>query len=162
MQNRKLILGIISIIIIVFLLFTAISPILFIAEDTTEGDPGIDMAAKFSIIGGFNWIYPGDSVNAEGQTLHNIHLNDPQDPYGAARDIISYTYHFTPHIIVSVNDIAAADIFGSDILDSIREYDWGQGMDRGDASSQAMADSGINIFAIPLHLLTGNIKIFIV
>lgn len=90
-------------------------------------------------------IYPGDSVNAEGQTLHNIHLNDPQDPYGAARDIISYTYHFTPHIIVSVNDIAAADIFGSDILDSIREYDWGQGMDRGDASSQAMADSGINI-----------------
>ena len=144
MKNRKLILGIISIIIIVFLLFTAISPILFIAEDTTEGDPGIDMAAKFSIIGGFNWIYPGDSVNAEGQTLHNIHLNDPQDPYGAARDIISYTYHFTPHIIVSVNDIAAADIFGSDILDSIREYDWGQGMDRGDASSQAMADSGIN------------------
>ena len=40
MKNRKLILGIISIIIIVFLLFTAISPILFIAEDTTEGDPG--------------------------------------------------------------------------------------------------------------------------
>lgn len=162
MENKRLILGIIAIILITLLLFTSISPILFIAEDTTEGDPGIDMAAQFSIIGGFTWIYPGDSVNVEGQTLHNIHLNDPQDPYGAARDIIEYTYHFTPHIIVSINDVAASDIFGSNILDSIRDYDWDQGMDRGDASSQAMLDNGINIFAIPLHLLIGNIKIFIV
>ena len=107
MSKGKTIFGIIAIVIIAFLLFTLTSPILIIAEDTTEGSPGIDMAAKFSVLGGFDWIYPGSSVNENGQTLHNVHQDSPDDPYGAARDIMTYTYQFTPHIIVSVNPEAA-------------------------------------------------------
>ena len=53
MSKAKVIIGIIAIIIIAILLFTISSPILIIAEDTTEGSPGIDMAAKFTALGGF-------------------------------------------------------------------------------------------------------------
>ena len=162
MKTGKIILGVIAIIIVALLLFTIMSPILIIAEDTSEGTPGIDMAATFTILSGFDWIYPGSSHNAEGQTLHNIHLNSPDDPYGAARDIISYTYHFTPHLIVSVNDYAAEDIFGEGLIDNIRANDWGAGMDRGDAVDSAMRQGTFNPFAIFSNILTGNIKFYIV
>ncbi len=172
MSKLKIILGIIAIIIIAFLLFTMTSPILIIAEDTTEGDPGIDMAATFSILGGFEWVYPGSSVNANGETLHNIHLISPDNPYGAAREIMEYTYHFTPHVIVSVNPEAAEAIFGAGLIDNIRANDAYHGyagndnvqgtMDRGDAVSTAMTQGSFNPLAIPIHILMGNIKFIFV
>ena len=172
MKTGKMILTIIVVLVIAFLLFTIASPILIIAEDTDEGDPGIDMAAKFSLLGGFEWVYPGSSFNANGQTLHNIHLDSPNDPYGAARDIMEYTYHFSPHLIVSINNEAAQSIFGETIVDDIRANDgyYGYpgnekaqgGMSRGDAVGTAMANDGVNMLEIPLEMLKGNIKFFIV
>ena len=89
-STLKRALGIIAVLIVLFLAITAFSNVLVLAQDDTEGGiPGVDMAALWSLHGGFTWIYPGSSFNAEGQTLHNVHLNDPQDPYGAARDIMS-------------------------------------------------------------------------
>ena len=156
------------IVLVLFLLLasTAVSPILIVAEDTTEGDPGIDMAATLGITG-FNWIYPGSSFNEQGQTLHNVHLNNPEDPYGAARDIMSYTYHVTPHIIVSVNNDAAEAIFSANIIDNIRANDayngygnpYAQGtMSRGGAVSTAMGNSEMNLLEVPLQVLLGNIS----
>ena len=172
MKKGKAILGIIAIVIIAFLLFTVVSPILIIAEDTDEGTPGIDMAAKFSIVGGFEWIYPGSSYNANGETLHNIYLISPDDPYHAAQDIISYTYHYTPHLIVSVNPEAAESIFGTGLIDNIRSNDAYNGyahsenavgtMSRGDAVSTAMGEGTFNPLAIPVHLLMGNIRLIFV
>ena len=63
-----MILSIIALIIIAGLLFTVASPILVVAEDSEEVTPGIDMAASFSLFGGFQWVYPGSSVNEYGQT----------------------------------------------------------------------------------------------
>ena len=172
MSKAKTILGIIAVVIIAFLLFTIVSPILIIAEDTTEGTPGVDMAAKFSILGGFDWIYPGSSYNANGETLHNIHLISPDNPYGAAREIIEYTYQFTPHLIVSVNPEAAESIFGAGLIDNIRSNDAYNGyagsgnvqgtMSRGDAVSTAMVSGTFNPLAIPIHILMGNISFHIV
>lgn len=172
MKSAKLILGIIAIVIIALLLFTITSPILIIAEDTDEGDPGIDMAAKFSVLGGFEWIYPGNSYNAQGETLHNIHLFSPNDPYGAAKDIMEYTYHFSPHLIVSVNPEAAESLFGAGLVDNIRANDAYNGyagndnvpgtMDRGDAVSTAMSKGSFNPLAIPGNVLMGNIKFIFV
>ena len=172
MSKAKVIIGIIAIIIIAILLFTISSPILIIAEDTTEGSPGIDMAAKFTALGGFEWIYPGSSVNANGQTLHNVHQDSPNDPYGAARDIMSYTYQFTPHMIISVNPDAAEDIFGDGLIDNIRSNDAYNGyagsenaqgtMSRGDAVSTAMPSGTFNPLAIPINMLMGNIKFILV
>lgn len=170
MNNGKRILAAIVLIIIALILFTAVSPILIVAEDTTE-DSSIDMAAMFSMKG-FEWIYPGSSFNAEGQTLHNVHLNDPQDPYGAARDIMTYSYGVTPHIIFSVNNQAAEAIFGGSIVDDIRANDGYFGyagndnvagsMSRGDAVGTAMANNGMNVFQVPVQLLMGNIRPIIV
>ena len=167
-SNRTL--KIIVLIIVVFLASTIVSPILIVAEDTAE-DSSIDMAATIGITG-FNWIYPGNSVNAEGQTLHNVHFNDPQDPYGAARDIMSYTYHVTPHLVVSVNTDAAAAIFGEGIVGDIRANDGYHGyagssgvsgsMDRGDAVSTAMLQHGISVLEIPIQIILGNINFHIV
>ncbi len=172
MKIGKMILGVIAVIIIALLLFIMISPILVIAEDTTEGTPGVDMAAAFKLPNGFEWIYPGSSYNENGETLHNIHFIDPDNPYGAARDIISYSYGFTPHIIVSVNEQAAEAIFGVGLVDNIRANDAYNGyagsanvqgtMSRGDAVSTAMVGGTFNPVEIPLHLLMGNIKVFIV
>ncbi len=168
MGKGKIILGVIVAIIVALLLFTITSPILIIAEDTDEGTPGIDMAAKFSAFGGFDWIYPGSSVNANGQTLHNIHLDSPENPYGAARDIMTYSYQFTPHLIVSVNPEAAEDIFGEGLIDNIRANDAYNGyagsenvqgtMSRGDAVGTAMGSGTFNPLAIPLNILMGNIR----
>lgn len=172
MSIGKIILGSMAVIIIAIFLFLMASPVLIIAEDTNEGSPGVDMAASFSIPGGFEWVYPGSSVNANGQTLHNIHQNSPDDPYGAARDIMTYTYHYTPHLIMSVNNDAAEAIFGTDIIDNIRSNDAYNGysgsgnvpgtMSRGDSVSTAMSNSNINVLEIPVQLLMGNIQLHFV
>ncbi len=153
-----------------FVASTLASPILVIAEDAEE-DASIDMAAALSITG-VEWVYPGSSVNSQGQTLHNVHIDHPQDPYGAAKEIIEHTYHFSPHLIVSVNNDAAAAIFGSTIVDDIRANDAYNGypgnenvqgtMDRGDAVGTAMANNGMNVFAIPIQFLLGNISLHFV
>ncbi|WP_295602154.1 hypothetical protein [uncultured Methanobrevibacter sp.] len=157
-------------IMVIFLAATIVSPIIIVAEDSTE-DASIDMAAKFSL-SGFDWVYPGSSVNAEGQTLHNVHMNHPEDPYGAARDIITYSYGYTPHIFVRVNNDAAQAIFGASIVDDIRANDGYYGyagndkvsgsMSRGDAMDTAMINNGVNIFEIPLQVLMGNIRFILV
>lgn len=153
-------------IIVVFLASTLVSPILIVCEDTGE-DASIDMAATFSL-GGLEWVYPGSSFNAEGQTLHNVHINNPDNPYGAAREIMEYTYHFTPFLVVSINNDAAEAIFGGSIVDDIRANDAYNGyagndkvpgtMSRGDAIDTAMAQDGMNILQIPVQILLGNIS----
>ena len=153
-------------IIIIFLASTLVSPILIVCEDTGE-DASIDMAATFSL-GGLEWVYPGSSFNAEGQTLHNVHINNPDNPYGAAREIMEYTYHFTPFLVVSINNDAAEAIFGGSIVDDIRANDAYNGyagndkvpgtMSRGDAIDTAMAQDGMNILQIPVQILLGNIS----
>ena len=85
---------------------------------------------------------------------------------------MTYSYGVTPHIIVSVNNDAAAAIFGNSIIDDIRVNDAYNGyagnehvsgtMDRGDAVGTAMAQNGMNIFEIPLQFLMGNISIHFV
>ena len=170
MNKISMILLVIVLIVVAFLASTVASPVLIVAEDTTE-DASIDMAASFSL-GGFNWVYPGSSVNAQGQTLHNVHINNPDDPYGAARDIMTYSYGITPHFIFSVNNDAAEAIFGGSIVDDIRANDGYYGyagndnvagsMSRGDAVQTAMINDGMNVFQIPIQLLMGNIRLFIV
>lgn len=166
MKRIQLILIAIVAIIVIFLASTIVSPVLIVAEDSTE-DASIDMAARFSLAG-FEWVYPGSSINAEGQTLHNVHINHPEDPYGAARDIMTYSYGLTPHLIVSVNNDAAEAIFGGSIVDDIRANDGYYGyagndnvagsMSRGDAMDTAMTNNGMNIFEVPLQILMGNIR----
>ena len=167
MKKLSVVLLIIIVLVVGFMLSTLSSPVLIMADDVEEGGGGaVDMAAKFSITG-FEWIYPGSSVNAQGQTLHNIHLDSPDDPYGAARDIMTYTYNFTPHIIVSVNNDGAEAIFGTSIVDDIRANDAYNGyagndkvqgtMSRGDAVNAAMTKNGMNVFQIPIQALLGNI-----
>ena len=39
--------------------------------------------------------------------------------------------------------------FGGDIISNIRQYDWGDGMDRGDQIDKAMGDFHMNCLAIP-------------
>ena len=164
---KKIIIVAIALIFLAIILSLISSPILIIAEDTDEGDPGIDMAATLSI-SGFEWIYPGSSVNSHGETLHNIHLIDPSNPYGAAQEIMQYSYNITPHVIVSINNAAAEAIFGTSIVDDIRANDAYNGyagndnvqgtMDRGDAVGTAMSKNGMNVLQIPIQILMGNIK----
>lgn len=171
MNKIALIFLAIVLIIVGFLASTIVSPILIIAEDTGE-DASVDMAAKFSLLGGFEWVYPGSSFNAHGETLHNIHLISPSDPYHAAQDIISHTYHYTPHVIISVNNAAAEAIFGHDIVDVIRANDAYNGyagnenvpgtMSRGDAMDTAMTKNGMNVFQVPIQILLGNIRFIFV
>lgn len=170
MKKLHIILLTLVAIVVIFISSTLVSPIIVIAEDATEGG-GVDMAAKFSLRG-YEWVYPGSSVNAQGETLHNVHADHPEDPYGAARDILTYTYHYTPHIIVSVNNDAAEAIFGNSIVDDIRANDAYNGyagndkvkgtMSRGDAVDAAMASNGMNIFQVPIQILNGNIKFIFV
>lgn len=170
MNKLHLILIAIVAFIVVFLASTLVSPVLIVCEDTGE-DASIDMAATFSLAG-FEWIYPGNSVNAEGQTLHNVHINDPDNPYGAAREIMEYTYHISPHLVVRITSDAAEAIFGGSIVDDIRANDAYNGyagndkvqgtMSRGDAIDTAMAQDGMNIFQIPIQILIGKINFFIV
>lgn len=165
MAKRNLYL--IIIIIALLLISTIVSPIMIVAEDTEE-DSSIDMAATVGLTG-FKWVYPGSSVNSEGQTLHNVHINNPEDPYGAARDIMTYSYGVTPHFILSVNNDAAEAIFGQSIVGDIRANDGyfgyaGNGnvqgsMSRGDAVGVAMFENGANVLEIPIQIILGNITL---
>ena len=167
MKKITVVLLIIVLIIVGLLLSTIVSPILIIAEDADEGTPGVDMAASFSLVGGFSWVYPGSSTNAHGETLHNIHLIDSEHPYRAAQEIMQYSYGYTPHLIISVNNEAAQAIFGEHIIDNTRANDGYNGyagssnvqgsMSRGDALGTAMANANINVFQIPIQALLGNI-----
>ena len=160
MKIGRIIFAVIILAIIFIVGTTATSSVLIIAEDESEGGiPGVDMGATWNLGSGFEWIYPGSSFNSEHQTLHNIHLDDPDNPYEAAKEIMEYTYNISPNIIVTVNNDAAEKIFGGDIISDIRQYDWGDGMDRGDAADKAMGDFHMNYLAIPECLLSGDIKI---
>ncbi len=151
--------GIVAVIVVLFLAITALSGVLILAQDDTEGGiPGVDMAALWSINGGFNWIYPGSSHNANGHTLHNIYMTD--NPYQDAKEIMEYTYGVSPHVLVIINDQAAAHIFGDNILDTIRQHDWVEGNSRGDAV--AMSITHVNPLPIIPDILLGNIKIMLI
>ena len=153
-------------VIFMFLLATIHSPVLVIAEDTEEFG-GVDMAAEFSIRG-FSWVYPGSSHNEYGQTMHNVHADNPDDPYGAIKHIMEYTYNESPFVIISVNNAAAQTIFGGSIVNDIRANDAYNGyagnanvqgtMSRGDAVGTAMIQNGINVPMVPIQILLGNIQ----
>lgn len=153
---------ILAVIIILIVGFFATANILFIATDTTEGGtPGVDMAATWSLFGGFEWIYPGSSINSQGETLHNIYLNNDH-PYQAAAEIMEYSYNTRPNLVVTINNDAAESIFGNGLVDNIREYDWGEGYDRAPAVETAMSNGQMNILAIPISMLTGDIGFHLV
>ena len=150
---------IIPIVIIIIIIVGALSStVLFLAEDETEGVPGVDMAAIWTAGGGFEWIYPGSSLSSEGHTLHNIHYEN--DPYQYAKGIIQHTYNITPNICIVINNAAADRIFGDDILGNIREEDWGEGNPRGVAIENSI--SQFNILGAIESLLTGDIRIMLV
>ena len=165
MKKLNLIILAVVAVIVIFMASTLVSPILIVCEDMGE-DGSIDMAATFSMFG-FDWIYPGSSFNSQGQTLHNVHIDNPQDPYGAARDIMTYTYHFTPHLVVSLSSEGAEAIFGDSIVDDIRAnvaYNGYAGndnvpgtMSRGDAIDTAMGQHIPNLLQIPVQILLGKI-----
>ena len=155
----RLIVKIVGIVAVILIIIALMSNVLILAADTTEGTPGVDMAALWSVGGGFQWIYPGSSFNAEGYTLHNIYLLS-DDPYHYAKDIIEYTYHTSPNVCVVIDNEAAEDIFGDGLVDNIREKDWGEGHDRADAVS--MSISKYDVLQILPNLLTGHIKIYFI
>ena len=158
----KIITKIIAIIILIVVLLTLCSNVLFLAEDESEGIPGVDMAALWNVQGGFQWIYPGSSTNANGETLHNIHMINENKPYSEAKNIIQHTYNTTPNICVVVNNNASEKIFGGDIISDIRQYDWGEGYSRGTAVEKSMQDYKINYLQIIPCILTGDIHIFLI
>ena len=146
-------------VVLLFLAITAFSNVLILCQDDTEGGiPGVDMAAMWSIHGGFTWIYPGSSFDPQGRTLHNIYMLD--DPIEEVRVIMAHTYNVSPHILVIINDQAAAHIFGDDILDTIRQHDWVEGNARGDAV--AMSITQVNLLPVIPDILMGNIKIMLI
>lgn len=165
---KKIHLFIIAVVAIIFIFLAATinSPVIVVAEDTEE-DASIDMAASFSLRG-FEWVYPGSSYNQYGQTLHNVHMDYPQNPYAGVKEIMQYSYHVSPFLIVSVNNDAAQAIFGGNIVNDIRSNDAYIGyagndkvqgtMSRGDAMSVAMIQNGINVPMIPIQILLGNIR----
>ena len=158
-SSLKKVLAIVAVIVVLFLAITAFSNVLILAQDDTEGGiPGVDMAALWSLNGGFTWIYPGSSFDSSGRTLHNIYMLE--NPYQEAQEIMQYTYGVNPHILVIINDQAAAHIFGTDILDTIRQHDWGEGHSRGDAV--AMSITSVNPLPIIPDILLGNIKIMLI
>ncbi|WP_295616695.1 hypothetical protein [uncultured Methanobrevibacter sp.] len=151
--------GIVAVVVVIFLAITAFSNVLILAQDDTEGGiPGVDMAALWSLNGGFTWIYPGSSHDPQGRTLHNIYMLD--EPFQEAKEIMEYTYGITPHILVIINDQVAAHIFGENILDTIRQHDWVEGNSRGDAV--AMSITHVNPLPIIPDILMGNIKIMFI
>ncbi|MCQ2964461.1 MAG: hypothetical protein MJ203_02725 [archaeon] len=155
----RLVVKIVGVIAVILIILALMSNVLILAADATEGTPGVDMAALWSVGGGFQWIYPGSSHNAQGQTLHNIYL-DSDEPYQFAKDIIEYTYHTSPNVCVVIDNEAAEDIFGDGLVDNIREKDWGEGYDRGVAVS--MSISQYNVLQIIPNLLTGHIHIHLI
>ncbi|MBR5502837.1 MAG: hypothetical protein IKV87_00060 [Methanobrevibacter sp.] len=159
MVNLKTVLVAIVAIIVAFFLVLALSNVVILAQDDTEGGiPGVDMAAMWSLNGGFQWIYPGSSYDPQGRTLHNIYMLD--DPYQEVKTIMQYTYNVNPHVLVIINDQAAAHIFGNSILDTIRQHDWVEGNSRGDAVS--MSITHVNLLPVIPDILMGNIRIMII
>ncbi len=159
MGKLKTALIIIVAVIVAILAILAVSNVLILAEDDTEGGlPGVDMAALWSLGGGFEWIYPGSSFDSQGRTLHNIYMLD--NPYQEAKEIMEHTYGVSPHILIIINDQAAAHIFGDNILDTIRQHDWGEGNSRGDAVS--MSITSVNPLPVIPDILMGNIKIMLI
>ena len=159
MVNLKTVLVAIVAIIVAFFLVLALSNVVILAQDDTEGGiPGVDMAAMWSLNGGFQWIYPGSSYDPQGRTLHNIYMLD--DPYQEVKTIMQYTYNVNPHVLVIINDQAAAHIFGDNILDTIRQHDWVEGNSRGDAV--AMSITHVNLLPVIPDILMGNIRIMII
>lgn len=154
MRKIFYVLGIIAVVLVIIV---SMSNVLILASDTSEKIPGVDMAALWSVGSGFEWIYPGSSFNAQHHTLHNIYL-DSNEPYQYAKDIIQYTYNTTPNVCVVVDNDAAQAIFGSNLVDDIRQHDWGEGNSRGDAIS--MSITGVNPLGIIYGVVTGHIKIF--
>ena len=155
---KKAVLIIVAVILL-FLVITAFSNVLILCQDDTEGGiPGVDMAAMWSINGGFTWIYPGSSFDPQGRTLHNIYMLD--DPIEEVRVIMEHTYNVNPHILVIINDQAAGHIFGENILNTIRQHDWVEGNSRGDAV--AMSITTVNPLPILPDILMGNIKIMFI
>ena len=158
-MNWKAVIGVIVAIIVILVAILAVSNVLILAQDDTEGSiPGVDMAALWSLNGGFQWIYPGSSHDPQGRTLHNIYMLD--EPYQEAKIIMQYTYNVDPHILVIINDQAAAHIFGDNILDTIRQHDWVEGNSRGDAV--AMSITSVNPLPIIPDILMGNIRIMLI
>lgn len=155
---------ILLLIIVILFFFASTANVLFLAEDTSESvaEPGVDMAALWSLSGGFQWIYPGSSVNAEGSTLHNIFLFQNHDPYGDAKDIIQYSYNVTPNVCVVLTNNASDKIFGTDMIGSIRENNWGEGQSRGNAIDESLSNHPANPLGVIESLLTGDIKIFLI
>ena len=166
MKKIHIILIAIVVIVFMFMIATLNSPVIVVAEDAEEG-AGVDMGASFSIKG-FSWVYPGSSLNAYGHSLHNVHTDYPDDPYGAIKDIMEYTYNVSPFLIVSFNNYAAQAIFGEHIIDNIRSNDAYNGyagnskvegtMSRGDSMTVAMITNGVNVPMIPIQILLGNIS----
>lgn len=158
-STLKKALAAIVVLVVLFLAITAFSNVLILCQDDTEGGiPGVDMAAMWSIHGGFTWIYPGSSFDPQGRTLHNIYMLD--DPIEEVRVIMDHTYHVNPHVLVIINDQAAAHIFGDNILETIRQHDWVEGNARGDAV--AMSITQVNPLPIIPDILMGNIRIMLI
>ena len=158
-STLKKALAAIVVLVVLFLAITAFSNVLILCQDDTEGGiPGVDMAAMWSIHGGFTWIYPGSSFDPQGRTLHNIYMLD--DPIEEVRVIMDHTYNVNPHVLVIINDQAAAHIFGDNILDTIRQHDWVEGNSRGDAV--AMSITQVNPLPIIPDILMGNIRIMLI
>jgi hypothetical protein len=80
---------------------------------------------------------------------------------------MTYTYHYTPHLVVSLTSDAAEAIFGGTIVDDIRANDAYNGypgnenvqgtMSRGDAIDTAMGQHIPNVLQIPVQILFGKI-----
>ncbi len=65
-MNARKAVGIIAIILLVLIVFSLFSNVVILAQDDTEGNiPGVDMAALWSLNGGFHWIYPGSSFDEQ-------------------------------------------------------------------------------------------------
>ncbi|MCF0226482.1 MAG: hypothetical protein HUK28_04090 [Methanobrevibacter sp.] len=148
------------VIVVAVIAFFSTANILIIATDTTEGNPdapGVDMGAIWSAGGGLEWIYPGSSFNSNHQTLHNIYYDTPDNPYKGAADIIEYTYHKRPNLIVTVNNNASQRIYGDNLVNDIRSYDWQQGYDRAPAIDAATQNKTPNILGVITSIFTGDI-----
>lgn len=80
--------------LLIVALFSLFTNVLFLALDTSESqqEPDADMAALWSIQGGFRWIYPGSTTDSSGNTLHNIYLFEDHNPMAHAKEMVEHTY----------------------------------------------------------------------
>ncbi len=149
-------------IIVILMILSLFTNVLFLALDTSESqeEPGADMAAIWSVTTGFQWIYPGGTTDASGNTLHNIYLFDDHNPMAHAKEMIQHTYNINPTICVTINNEASDRIFGDDLINNIREEDWGAGNSRGDAVSISLTSNPPNPIGIIVSLFTGDLRIF--